>query len=189
MSEPTRITVAQYHQMIHAGILASGDPIELLEGVLVQKKRKTPPHTGSTLRADTLLNPLTPAGYFYTYVGAITLSDGEPEPDGMIVRGNIDDYWKRHPGPVDVALVIEVSDSTLDRDRTVKLRSYARAGIPVYWIVNLIDRQIEVHTDPDPMATPEPTYRRRDIYAGDAAVPVPVVGTTVPAAALLPPIG
>ena len=70
----------------------------------------------------------------------------EPEPDVAIVRGSDDDYRSRHPEPSDVALLVEVAETTLDRDRGPKLLAFARGGIPVYWIVNLVDNQIEVYS-------------------------------------------
>jgi len=184
-----RLTVSQYHEMIRAGTLTTDDPVELIEGLLVYHMSQDPTHVGSVEAAEDLIRPLLPTGWRYRTEKPITLGDGEPEPDGAIARGSRSDSFRAHPTAADLALVIEVSNTTLDVDRGPKLRSYARAGIPVYWIINLIDRQVEVHSDPDPTAAPEPTYRRRDVYAGDAPVPVPVAGTTVPAAALLPPLG
>jgi Uma2 family endonuclease len=98
----------------------------------------------------------------------VTLQDGEPEPDLVVARGQRRDFLVRHPGAADVGLLIEVADSTLGRDRGIKLRSYAQASIKCYWIVNLIDRQIEVYTDPD--ATAEtPCYRGFEVFKpGDA---------------------
>ena len=184
-----RLTVGQYHELIDAGILTTEDPVELLEGVLVYHMSQDPLHAGTVEAVEDVIRPALPAGWRYRSEKPITLADGEPEPDGVIARGARSDSFLAHPTAADVALVIEVSNSTLGPDRTVKLRGYARAGIPVYWIVNLIDRQVEVYADPDPAALPEPAYRTRTVYAGDAAVPVPVVGTTVPAAVLLPPVG
>ena len=101
------------------------------------------------------------------------------------MKGSRDHFWTRHPSASETALVIEVADTTLARDRGIKLRIDARAAIPTYWIVSLIDLKVEVYTNPT--AGPEPTYRRRDVYAGGDAVLVPVVGTMVLAADLLPP--
>ena len=72
----------------------------------------------------------------------------EPEPDAAIVRGSLEDYSDRHPGPSDILCVIEVADSSLPRDRGYKLRLYANAGIPMYVIVNLLDRVVEVYEEP-----------------------------------------
>src|SRR5437016_4994181 len=96
-----------------------------------------------------------PAGWDLRVQSAITLTESEPEPDFAIVRGDESAYLTRHPTTADIGLVVEVSDSTLPGDRDDKGRIYARAGIPCYWIVNLVDRQVEVHTLPSgPVADP-----------------------------------
>src|SRR5262249_15648256 len=102
----------------------------------------------------------------------------EPEPDITILRGDRRDYLERHPGPDDVSLVVEVSDSTLRRDRGLKKRIYARARIPVYWIVNLIDNQIEVYTEPAGNVE-EPDYQRRQDYSSDDDIPVVIAGKEI----------
>ncbi len=184
------LTVGQYHELMDAGILASSDPVELLEGVLVQKMSIKPAHARTVGPARDLLKPLRPDGWRYRADQPVSLGDGEPEPDGGIARGRSPDNFRYHPPAAEVVLVIEVADATLARDRGIKRRSYARAGIPVYWLINLIDCQVEVYADPDPAAVPEPTYRRRDVYAGGAAVPLAVPGrepSSIPAALLLPP--
>jgi len=84
----------------------------------------------------------------------------------------------RHPGPQDIALLVEVSNTTLPRDRTVKARVYARAGVAVYWIINLVDRQIEVYSEPTGPA-PQPAYGRRTDYRPGQAVPLVIGGTQV----------
>ncbi len=184
-SEIYQLSVEQYGDLVRLGILAEDDPVELIEGVLFKKMTRNPPHATSVRRARRAIEPLLQAGQYYDSEQPIRLDTTEPEPDGAIIRGSIDDYADHHPTANDVLLVIEVAESSLLVDRTVKLRSYARAGIPVYWIINLIDRQIEVHTDPDPTAAQGSIYRRRDVYTGAAAVPV--ADTTVSAATLLPP--
>lgn len=143
-----RLSVEQYHEMLETGILHEGDPIELLEGWLVYKMTKNPPHeTALGLLQDTLA-ALLPKGWILRIQAPITLSDSEPEPDVAIVRGKRQDYLRHHPSANDVALVIEVSDSTFQRDRELKQRIYARAGISAYWIVNLVEGQIEIYTHP-----------------------------------------
>jgi Uma2 family endonuclease len=73
----------------------------------------------------------------------------KPEPDRCVVRGAIRDYSQRSPGPADIALIVEVSDTSLGEDRKLA-RVYGGAGVPAYWIVNLVDRQVEVYTLPYP---------------------------------------
>lgn len=100
----------------------------------------------------------------------ITTSDSEPEPDVVVVRGERRRYHDRHPGPEDVALVVEIADTTLQRDRTIKKRLYARAGIPRYWIVNLVDRQIEAYAQP--RGGDEADYLDQQIYHISDEMPV-----------------
>ncbi|MDB5297850.1 MAG: hypothetical protein JWO31_3833 [Phycisphaerales bacterium] len=190
-SEPIfRLTVDQYHGLIDAGTLTEDDPVELLEGILVFKMPKNTPHTTSTKLGIGEFVRRLPTGWHYQSQDPITLGDGEPEPDGAVVRGAATDYMGKHPGPADVALVIEIADSSLERDRGIKLRSYARAGIVAYWIVNLSDCQIEVYSDPIAPAGGEPTYARRAVHRVGEEIPLDLPGhgrVVIPAAALLPP--
>ena len=161
-----RMSVDRYHEMIDAGILTEDDPVELLEGWLVEKMSKNMPHRRATRRLRLALEQLAPAGWYVDAQEPITTIDSEPEPDLTVIRGD-PEALERHPGSQDLALVVEISDATLQRDRTTKLRIYARACIATYWIVNLIDGHIEVYTDPTGPAE-QPSYRqRRDFGAAD----------------------
>ena len=172
------LSVEIYHDMIRRGILTDDDPVELIEGVLVFRMPKDPPHIYVVKSLDRAIERLLPAGWTYRREGSITLTDGEPEPDGLICRGTDRDYLKRHPGPAETTLIIEVPDSTLKRDRKAKRRTYARAGLTTYWIVNLNARLIEVYTKPQPDA-PEPTYADRMDFGENDSVPVVLDGQTV----------
>src|SRR5688572_15999300 len=158
-----RLSVQQYHAMVDAGVLSDDDPVELLEGILVFKMPKKPNHRLAVRLLTSAIDALLPVGWHFQAQEPITLSDGEPEPDGAIVRGQPRDYADRHPGPADLALVIEVADKTVERDRGIKLRSYARAGIGVYWIIDLAAKRIEVYRDPDPQAQ-IPSYRQSTVH-------------------------
>jgi len=172
-----RLSVAQYHAMIDAGVLTEDDPVELLEGVLVQKMPKKPPHAIVVKLSTAAIEKLLPAGMHCRAQEPITLSESEPEPDLAIVRGQVRDYSTRHPSAAETLCVVEVSDTTLERDRTLKLRSYARAGIGQYWIINLVDRCVEVHTTPD-AARGEPAYTARHVYHPGDATPLLLPGQT-----------
>ena len=183
-----KVTVAQYRQMIADGVFADGDPIELLEGYLVPKMPHNDAHrTGVEWLAEQLQERKPPGWRFFCQL-PLTLADGEPEPDGYLARGDKRTYVNRGPAAADAGLVVEVSDSTLQYDRRDKGRMYARAGIPVYWVVNVQDGQVEVYTDPDPAADP-PAYRSRADYRPGQDVPVLLDGAAagiVPAAELIP---
>lgn len=170
-----RLSVAQYHAMIEAGVLTEDDPVELLEGVLVQKMPKKPLHVIAVKLATTAIERILPAGIHCRGQEPITLSESEPEPDLAIVRGDVRDYSARHPYAAETICVVEVSDTTLDRDRTLKLRSYARAGIGQYWIINLVDRCVEVYTEPD-AARGEPAYTTQRILRPGDAIPLVLPG-------------
>lgn len=158
-----RFSIDQYHKMIQSGIITNDDPVELIEGWIIQKMPKNPPHRAATKLTRNAIESIIPKGWYVDGQEPITLEDSEPEPDVVVVRGETRDYLNRHPGSKDVALVVEISDSTLEKDRTTKKRIYARAGIPVYWIVNLNEKQLEVYTQPINSSI-EPTYEQCETY-------------------------
>jgi Uma2 family endonuclease len=172
-----RFSVDQYEKMIEAGILTSEDRVELIEGIVVQKMTQNPPHAAAIDYTQDALRPLLPDGWRLREQKPIKLSDSEPEPDLVIVRGPLQRYERRHPGPRDIALLIEVADTSLEADRQDKGRTYARARIAVYWIINLIDRQVEVYTEPK--GGKAPAYRHRRDYALHAKVPLLIEGNEV----------
>jgi Uma2 family endonuclease len=164
-----RMTVDEYARI---GEMLDDPRVELIDGHLVKKMPKNPEHSWSTKRVFKALERLLPDGWTWRTEQPVRIpAYDEPEPDVSIVRGSDDDYMHRKPGPADLALLVEVSESTLSIDRGEKLRAYARAAIPIYWIVNLVDRQVEVYSNPvaDDYAT------RHDFLPGHH-VPVVIVG-------------
>lgn len=178
LQEVYRLSVEQYHRMIAAGILTADDRVELLEGLLVRKMTKNPPHTLCTQLLRDALPRLLPAGWFVNDQEPVAIEMSEPEPDVAVVRGDRRQYAGRRPGPQDVVLVIEVADTSLGRDRGPKKRDYARAGIPVYWIVNLVAGRVEVYTAPSGPAE-QPDYGRQQEFSPGEAVPVVLDGREV----------
>ena len=152
------ITVEQYHHMLDAGLILEGAPIELLDGLMVWKDRATRgedpmgvgmPHATVIGKLMELHTPLKPLRAHLRIQLPVTLPpDSEPEPDAAIVVGELANYADHHPGPGEISCVIEATDSSQERDRTAKQRIYADAGIPQYVIINIPDRQIEVHERP-----------------------------------------
>lgn len=173
-----QLTVAQYHQMIAGGILGEDVPVELIEGYMVTKMPRSTEHDYSLSAVQEEVRARVPAGYCVRGQCATTILNSEPEPDVVVARGALSAYKNRHPGPADAALVIEVSASSLAYDRIDKSRVYARAGIPVYWIVNVIDKQIEVLTDPSG-PTDAPAYGTTTTYTAGQQVPLALDGNTV----------
>ncbi|MGZ3415793.1 MAG: Uma2 family endonuclease, partial [Isosphaeraceae bacterium] len=128
-----RFTVDEYHQMIRAGILGEDDNVELLEGWIVPKMPRNPAHDALIAWVhNRVLAPRLREGWYCRGQSAITTPDSEPEPDLAVIRGSESDYLSRHPGPADTALAVEVADSSLGRDRSIKARIYAAAGVPLY---------------------------------------------------------
>lgn len=152
-----RLSVAQYQAMIRAGILTENDNVELLDGLLVEKMSKNPPHRVSTRKTRRALELVLPKEWFADSQEPVVLSTSEPEPDITVARSELSDDASRNPEAGDVALIVEVSDSTLTHDRTMKKSLYAAERIPTYWIVNLIDQRLEVYTDPSG-STAQPDY-------------------------------
>lgn len=170
-----RFSVAEYYRMIDARVLIEGAPLELLKGWIVRKMTINPPHAVAVGLAFAALYRRVPAGWHCRSQGTVSTDESQPEPDFSIVRGAIRDYGRRHPEPADTALAGEVADSSLRIDRRTKYELYASNGIPVYWIVNLVDRQVEVYTEPSgPSANTE--YRQRQDYGPDDSVPLVVDG-------------
>jgi Uma2 family endonuclease len=173
-----RFTVDEYHTMIRAGVFAEDENFELLEGLLVRKTPKKPQHWIAIELLRAALNGLNIAGYFVHTQNPVTTSDSEPEPDVALVRGEPRNYLDGNPDPLQAPLVVEVADSSLSQDRNWKKRIYARAGIPAYWIVNLVNRQIEVFTSPSGPAE-QPNYGSRQIVGLDGELPVILDGREV----------
>lgn len=173
-----RLSVEQYHDMAKQGILADGDPVELLEGLLVKKMTISPSHRLATRLVRVALERVVPSGCYVDALSPVTLQRSEPEPDVVLVRGADRDYPQRHPGPGDLLLVVEVADSSLRRDQGFKKAIYAKASIPLYWIVNLIDRRVEVYSDPTG-ATERPDYRLRKDFCDADQVPLVIEGREV----------
>ena len=167
-----RMTVDEYERLAEAAIL--DDPsVELIDGYLVRKMTKKPPHVIAVegLRDDLLALAL--AGWRVMIQDPVRIPDfDEPEPDIAIVRGSRKDYKEHHPGPREIGFVAEIADSSLDIDRGEKLAAYARAGVPQYWIVNLVDGVVEAYSNP--VATGQ--YRDLRVYCPDDDLPVVLDG-------------
>ncbi len=178
------ITVKQYEQMAAAGILSENDRVELLNGLLVTKMTIKPPHaTALGLLLDAFKLSL-PAGWRVRVQDPIELDVSEPEPDAAVVRGDARTFAVRHPRPTELGLLVEVADSSLGYDRGDKLRAYAANGVTEYWIVNLIDRRVEVYSQPSG-PTAVPSFGSLTTYAPGQAVPITLDGTAVAAIAVV----
>jgi hypothetical protein len=177
------LTVEQYQRMIRTGIIEEDDPVELIEGYLIAKDRGRGPGMGAgpehaagvgritrrfmrALQAPWVVRCQDPID-----LGKVNVPGGgsQPEPDLAVAQGPEDRYDHRHPTPADLLLVVEVADSSLLNDRRGKAQSYASAGISPYWILNVVDRQLEIYTDPDTQAG---QYRKQQILTENDSVVV-----------------
>ncbi len=147
-AELFRFSRADCRALVSLGILPEGDPVELLDGLLVKKMPKNRPHVIATRQVQDALGGVLPAGWSISVQDPVGLDESEPEPDVFVFRGRHRDYPTDHPTAADAPLVVEVADTSLSRDRTWKRSIYARNGIPTYWIVNLVDRTLEVYSAP-----------------------------------------
>ena len=143
-----QFSVSEYQRMVEIGILTTNDRVELLEGWIINKMPQNPPHRGSVGRVNRWLGRILPTDWTLTCQGPITLSDSEPEPDITLARGEEGTYDARHPQPADIGVLMEVGDSTLLSDRRYKGELYAKAKIPEFWLINVVERKIEVYTKP-----------------------------------------
>ncbi len=173
---PHRITVDEYERIIEAGALEDPSRVELIDGYMVDKMGKNAAHRWTTKEVLKALDSRLPAGWTSQKEEPVRIPPyDEPEPDVSVVRGSDADYRHRIPTAADVALLVEVSDSTLSQDRGKKLSAYAKGRIPVYWIVNLVDRQVEVFSRPGKTG-----YRSHKTYASGEQVPVTIGGRKLP---------
>jgi Uma2 family endonuclease len=177
LSRYWRLSVAQYHGMINAGLLTEHDRVELLEGLLIAKMPHNPPHDATIHIIHSETQPRVPPGWSIRIQSAVTLGKSEPEPDLALVRGDARRFLKAHPVARDIGVLIEVADSTIAEDRIVKGRIYARAFVPVYWLVNLQDYRIEVYTEP--RTGRRPRYSARQDYGPGDVVPLIIDGREV----------
>lgn len=143
-----RVTVAEYHRMIRDGYFANDERCELIDGMILEKMPKDPPHESALNRARKLIERALPPRTTVRIQSPITLPASEPEPDIVVALGDDGDYESRHPFPEDICIVIEVSDTSLLLDRGIKSDVYVRAGIAVYLIVNVAEQSIEMRSEP-----------------------------------------
>jgi Uma2 family endonuclease len=135
-----RHTVDEYHRMGQAGVFAADARLELIDGEVIDMAPIGTRHASMVKRLIALLSAATQGQAIVAAQDPLRLSmSSEPQPDLMLLRPRADFYAQAHPGPTDVLLLIEVSDSTSAYDRGIKLDLYAKHGITEVWIVDLDD--------------------------------------------------
>src|SRR5579885_182049 len=181
-----RLTRAEFYRMADLGFFRNRR-VELINGAIVEMPVMKNPHAVAiALTEDALRKAFGPGFWVRTQMPVALGKWSEPEPDVAVVPGSPRDYSDH---PTTALLVAEISDTTLSYDRNRKARLYARAGIPEYWIVNLVQNQLEVRRDPQP----DPANPRRFRYtqtiilkAGDTIAPLAAPQALVAVADLLP---
>ena len=152
----------EYRRRAALGRLGSSSDFELLEGVVVPKARQSLRHEAALEKLQDVLR-VVPEGWQIRVQQPLMLCNSQPEPDVAIVRKTLDDYATSPPQAEDTVVVIEAADTSLLMDRRLKARVCARAGILNYWLLNLLDSQLEVFTNPSGLV-PMPGYQEQRIY-------------------------
>jgi Uma2 family endonuclease len=170
-----RLSVEQYEATVASGAFTPVERLHLLNGYLVAKGTQNDPHCTADDLCGAALVRVFPSGWYVRASKPVRLPAraSMPEPDRCVMRGAIRDYTRRSPGPADIGLIVEVSDSSLSQDRKLA-EVYGGSGIPIDWIINLFDRQVEVYTLP----YDDGYHSRQDITPGDE-VPVVIDGVEV----------
>jgi Uma2 family endonuclease len=144
-----RFSIAEYDRLAELGFFESDNRFELIRGEIIKMAAKGRLHSVCNSRVLGKLYSMLEERAIVRGQEPIILSDNSaPEPDVVIARYLSHDYVSSHPLAADILLVIEVSDSTLKYDRRTKLSLYAESGISDYWIFNLVDIQLEMHSEP-----------------------------------------
>jgi Uma2 family endonuclease len=164
-----KFTTDEVMRMVEAGILGEDDRLELIEGELLVVSPQDPIHAGTVQRLNRKLMRAYGEGYqIRPQLPILASRMSMPEPDLAVVRGDERSFDRRHPGGADIVLVVEVTWTTAKRDRR-KAEIYARAGMPVYWRLDLEHRRLEVYEVP----APDGVYMRVRLLSESDEVEVP----------------
>lgn len=181
-TQPKRFTLQEYHRLIEGGFfdqrVGVAQPrhrIELIRGEIMQMAAKGTYHSVccSNLNRELVILVRNQGIVRCQDPIAIPHLNSEPEPDFVIAQPKADQYLSTHPQPTDIFLIIEIADSTLLYDRETKLPLYAEAGIPHYWLFNLVEQQLEVYREPYQTLQENFNYRQTQIFLPDQAIPLP----------------
>ncbi len=177
-----RFTVDDYYKMVENGVLTEDSRVELIDGEIVDMPPIGSGHASSVDRTGDRLRSILGEGPLVRTQQPLRLRPrSEPQPDLAVVRRRDDYYASAHPTPADVLLLVEVAESSLAYDRETKGPLYAHAGIAEYWILNLVDRQLEVFRQPT-----EDGYADMSVLVpGDAVQPLAFPGVSVAVNSLL----
>jgi Uma2 family endonuclease len=182
-----RWTRDEYYKMAEAGLF-DGKHVELIEGLIIEMSPMRSRHRTSVVLTGDALRKVFSQGYFISTQCPLNLGEAsEPEPDVAVIAGNVRDYVDAHP--TTAALIVEIAETSLAYDRTYKMSLYAKAGILDYWIVNIMDRQLEVHRNPRVDTTQPYRFGYADITiltVTDSVTPLVMPQAVIAVADLLP---
>jgi hypothetical protein len=162
-SAAERISLDEYRRRAAEGDFSISKTFELLEGVVVPKCRQTLRHETAVEKLRDIIGIMIPNGWRVLVQQPIACGDSQPEPDLAVAYTVLEDFAAHPPKPENVPLVVEVAEGSLRADRQLKGRIYARAGIVCYWLLNLIDLQLEVFSNPSG-PVPIPGYQEKRVY-------------------------
>lgn len=181
--ERHHFTAADLARMVDAGILAEGSPIELIDGELIKVSPQGPPHiVAIQILAELLRKAYDGVAHVRTQGPILAAPDSQPEPDLAVARGAVRDYAARHPTGAELELVVEIAQTSQLLDHA-KASIYAKAGVPVYWLVDLAARRVEVYSEP---SAPLGVYAVTTILAETQTVQPPGRHEQWPISELLP---
>ena len=175
--------VRDYYRMAEAGILQEGDKVELIEGEVLAMSPIGSPHSAAIDRAARALMKLSGDAAIVRIQGPVRLDDyNEPQPDIALLRPKKDFYAAGHPSPPDILLIVEIAQSSLQFDQTIKLRLYGRAGVPEYWVSDIQHDRLFAYSDFE-----ADSYRTiRELHRGDFIAPKLLPERQIPVDSLLP---
>ena len=189
---PYRLSANDYFRMVDADIIPTERRVGLWEGYLYEKMAKKMAHSGASSKVTTALIRAIPNEWCLWPENPILIDNfTAPLPDVSVVRGCSDDYTGRDSVPKagEVGLVVELAESSLRKNLTTTLQIYARAGLPVYWVVNLVARRVEVYSEPRVEESGVARYTSVAMFEGDQDVPLVLDGreiALIPASDLIP---
>jgi Uma2 family endonuclease len=144
-----QFTVAQYHQMVEAGILTEDDRVELIEGEIIEMSPIGRRHAACVDRLNRLFGDRLRGRAIVRVQNPVQLSDRlEPQPDITLLQPKADFYESGHPQSRDILLLVEVADTTIEFDREIKMPLYAKSGVREVWLVDLNENAIAVYREP-----------------------------------------
>ena len=169
-----KFTIDEYHRLVDLGFFTENDRLELIKGEIIDMAPKRTPHSVCNSKLwKQLYKLIDEQGEIRVQEPITLLAHSEQEPDIVIAQKKADNYLSAHPTAKDIILVIEIADSTLKYDCEIKLALYAEAGINHYWIVNLVENNLEVYGNPFVDSKNKFGYKNKSIFLPNESIEIP----------------